>query len=285
MIDRPLDLDAVQSFLLVAELQSFTRAAEASGTSQAAVSLKIKRLEDRLGARLIERTPRHVRLTARGEEFLSGARDLMAAHERAISGGRDKALRLRIGFSDHAVGAQLAALLAQLHAFDRDLSLDVTIGFSRALLDQFDRGRLDAVVVRKEGSRRGGETLTHDEMGWFASPRFVHRPGDELRIATLAAPCGVRALAIRALDRARIGSVEAFVGGGVSAVNAAVLSGLAIAPLAHRIAPVGTVEMSQQLSLPRLPRAQVLLYSRVSDAGARAALRVLAATFRGTVRR
>ena len=48
----------------------------------------------------------------------------------------------------------------------------------------------------------------------------------------LAAPCGVRALAIRALDKAGVPWVEAFTGGGVSAVVAAASAGLAVAPLA-----------------------------------------------------
>ena len=56
-----LDIDTVQAFLLVAELQSFTRAAEALGTTQAAVSMKLQRLESVLGKRLVERSPRAVR--------------------------------------------------------------------------------------------------------------------------------------------------------------------------------------------------------------------------------
>ena len=51
MIERPLDLDAVQAFLHIAELGSFTRAADAMRTTQSAVSLKLKRLEERLGFR------------------------------------------------------------------------------------------------------------------------------------------------------------------------------------------------------------------------------------------
>lgn len=74
MIQRPLDLDAVQSFVHIAELGSFTRAAEAMQTTQAAVSLKLKRLEQRLGCRLVERTPRHVQLSALGADFLPHAR-------------------------------------------------------------------------------------------------------------------------------------------------------------------------------------------------------------------
>ncbi|MGY3035364.1 DNA-binding transcriptional LysR family regulator [Bradyrhizobium sp. USDA 4354] len=46
-----LDIATIQAFLLVADLQSFTRAAEALGTTQAAVSLKLQRLETLLGKR------------------------------------------------------------------------------------------------------------------------------------------------------------------------------------------------------------------------------------------
>ncbi|MFL9829048.1 LysR family transcriptional regulator, partial [Rhodoplanes sp. SY1] len=65
-----LDVDAVRAFVLAAELKSFTRAAEALDTTQSAISLKIRRLEERLGRRLLERTPRLVRLSADGQAFL-----------------------------------------------------------------------------------------------------------------------------------------------------------------------------------------------------------------------
>ena len=55
-----LDVDAVRAFVTIVDLQSFTRAAEALGATQGAISVKLKRLEDRLGHRLIERTPRLV---------------------------------------------------------------------------------------------------------------------------------------------------------------------------------------------------------------------------------
>ncbi|MDZ4366527.1 MAG: LysR substrate-binding domain-containing protein, partial [Afipia sp.] len=146
--------------------------------------------------------------------------------------------------------------------------------------DAFDGGELDAVVVRQEGSRRGGETLSTDDFGWFASPGFHWAKGDVLRVATLASPCGVRATAARALDKAGVKWTEAFIGGGVSAVVAAAAAGLAVAPLAKRIAPPGMIDVGPTFGLPRLSALKVMLYSRVSDASKRAALRILAATFR-----
>src|SRR5476651_2076382 len=112
----PLDISNVQAFLLVAELQSFTRAAEALGSTQAAVSMKLQRLEAILGKRLVERSPRSVKLTADGDAFLVSARTLMEAHDRALSGAQHIRQQLSLGISDHAAGTELVPLLARLHA-------------------------------------------------------------------------------------------------------------------------------------------------------------------------
>ena len=275
-----LDLSTVQAFLLVAELQSFTRAAEALGTTQAAISLKLQRLESTLGKRLVERSPRAVRLTADGSAFLDHARILMEAHERALAGQQLVRPQLSLGISDHAAGPELVPMLERLNAVSSQLSFAVTIGFSRALLDQYDAGSLDAVIVRREGSRRGGEKLVEDAFGWFAAPRLAWNGGERLPLATLAPPCGVRTLAIRALDKAGMAWREAFVGGGVTAVTAAALAGLAVAPLARRIAPPGLIDIGPRLQLPDLGGSAVMLYSKVSDPAKLSALRALAATFR-----
>src|ERR1043166_5143936 len=98
---RALDIEAVQAFVLTADLKSFTRAAEAMETTQSAVSLKIRRLEDGLGRRLLERTPRLVRLSAEGAAFLGAARNLVAAHQSAIGSFAVEHRRLVVGISHH----------------------------------------------------------------------------------------------------------------------------------------------------------------------------------------
>ena len=275
-----LDIATIKAFLLVADFQSFTRAAEALGTTQAAVSLKLQRLETLLGKRLVERSPRAVRLTADGAAFLDRARALMAAHDSALSGETSTAQSLSLGISDHAAGPELVPLLERLHAMSANLTLAVTIGFSREMQDAYDAGQLDAVIVRQEGSRRGGEKLTEDEFGWFVSRRFNWPKGEPLPLATLAPPCGVRAIAVRALDKAGIAWRERFVGGGVTAVVAAALAGLAIAPLARRIATPGLIDIGPAHKLPKLGSSKVMLHSKVSDPAKLAALRAVAATFK-----
>jgi DNA-binding transcriptional LysR family regulator len=275
-----LDVEAVQAFVLVADFQSFTRAAEALDTSQAAISMKLKRLEDRLGEKLIERTPRLVRLSARGAAFLGPAREFLAAHERAVAGLSTASRRFTLGITDQVAGPELPVLLARLHSHDPALLIEVQIEASRNLMDAFDRGLLDAAIVRRDDDRRDGEVLAQERFGWFAAPGFEHKEGDALRLASLAPSCGVRNAATRALDTAGVSWVEVFLGGGTAAITAAVSAGLAVAALAHRVAPVGVVEVGEKLGLPPLPSSEIVLHSTLSDPRSRGALRTLAAAFR-----
>lgn len=283
---KPFDLDAVRAFLLIADLGSFTRAAEVMDTSQAAVSLKLKRLEERLGYRLLERTPRHVRLSRWGDAFIPAARELLLAYERAVAAPAAAPVRrLTLGISDHVAGPDLPQLLARLAAYDPLLVLEVRVEASRDLVAAFDRGKLDAAIVRREGDRRDGEVLVEERFGWFAAPSWQHQAGDVLRLATLASPCGVRAIATQALDQAGVPWTEVFVGGGVMAVGAAVSAGLAVAALAERVAPIGAMDVGEQAGLPSLPLSQIVFYSRATDPRSRETLRAVGAAFRGAAAR
>ena len=284
MIERPLDLDAVQAFVRIAELGSFTRAAEAMQTTQAAISLKLKRLEKRLGARLVERTPRYVQLSAGGTAFLEHARELMEAHDRALAACARTRHRMTIGISDHVAGPELPALIARMNAQDPQLLIEIRIGSSGDLLQSFDRRELDTVIVRLHAGRNDGEVLTEEQFGWFAAPGWKHRAGEPLPVATLAEPCGVRVLAGQILDKAHVPWTEIFVGGGVPAVAAAVMAGLGIAALAPRMLPFGAVDVGARLGLPPLPRLPVLLHTRIKGGRARDALAALSAAFRSAVR-
>src|SRR3954468_24366856 len=284
MIERPLDLDAVQAFVRIAELGSFTRAAEAMATTQGAISLKLKRLEESVGCRLLERTPRYVELSARGAAFLEDARELLEIHDRALAGFAKTRHRLTIGISDHVAGPELPALIARMNAQDAQLLIEIRIGSSGDLLQSFDRRELDTVIVRLHSGRSDGKILAEEDFGWFAAPGWQQRPGEPLPLATMAEPCGVRAMAGQLLDAAGVPWTEVFVGGGVAAVAAAVMAGLGVAALAPRMLPFGAIDVGPKLRLPELPRLPVLLHSRVKEGRPRDALAALSAAFRSAAR-
>ncbi|MCP2339322.1 LysR family transcriptional regulator [Actinomadura rupiterrae] len=280
---KMLALDAVQAFVLTAELKSFTRAAEAMDSTQSAVSLKIKRLEDVLGRRLLDRSPRLVRLSPDGAAFLGPARELLAAHADALGSFGVQRQRLSIGISDHVIGAELPYLLRRLGQAEPDLTLQVSVGSSWELLDQFDGDALDAVIVlRHEGRRTDGEVLFEESFGWMASSDFQHRSGEPLRLALQAESCHVHQMAATALDEAGIAWQAVFVGGGIATIGAAAAAGLAVAALSPRVAPPGTIDMGETLGLPRLPTRSVVLQSRPSEPAVRRALRTFASALRAT---
>jgi len=280
---KSLDVEAVQAFVLAADLQSFTRAAEALDTSQSAVSLKIKRLEDGLGRRLLERTPRQVRLSADGSTFVGAARALVAAHQDAVASFGVAQRRLVVGISHHVIGAELPLLLKRMHVAEPALAIELRVADSSEALAAFDRGEIDAaIVLRHDNRRRGGEVVLGEVFAWMAAPDFQHHAGEPLRLAAQAEPCSVRRMALKALKHAGIAWTEVFVGGGVATIGAAVAAGLAVAALGRRIAPAGTIDVGPRLGLPPLPSREVVLYSSLTDRQAKSGLRTLAAAIRAT---
>ncbi|MFT4117615.1 LysR family transcriptional regulator [Bradyrhizobium sp.] len=280
---KTLDIEAVQAFVLTADLKSFTRAAEVMSTTQSAVSLKIKRLEDELGRRLLDRTPRLVRLSADGSTFLEPARTLLAAHHGAVDCFGLERRRLVVGISHHIVGAELPILLRRMKGAEPRLVLEIRVSTSGHVLDEFDRGATDAaIVLRHDSRRRGGEVVLTESFGWMAAPDFEQHSGEPLRLATQADPCSVRSMAVDALNKAGIAWTEVFIGGGVATIGAAISAGLAVAALGRRVAPAGTIDAGAQLGLPPLPSRDVVLHARLRDRQTKNSLKALVAAIRAT---
>ena len=89
------DLEALAVFSRVAELRSFTAAADALGLSKATVSKAVTRLETKLGARLIHRTSRRFSVTEAGRALALGAAEMLARAEAAEAEALDQAVRPR----------------------------------------------------------------------------------------------------------------------------------------------------------------------------------------------
>src|SRR5688572_12980771 len=83
-------LDEIRAFTSTAEARSFTQAARKLGVSSAQVSKLVARLENRLGARLLNRTTRDVSLTDTGQAYLERARELLEGFDALETSVRDQ---------------------------------------------------------------------------------------------------------------------------------------------------------------------------------------------------
>src|SRR5580658_5395658 len=97
-----LDLDLLKAFVAVADQSSFTRAASRLNRTQSAVSMQIKRLEDRLGVDLFHRTKSSVELSSAGEGFLGYARRILVLSDEAVGRLREHKIEgvVRLGVMD-----------------------------------------------------------------------------------------------------------------------------------------------------------------------------------------
>ncbi|UYQ76995.1 LysR family transcriptional regulator [Glutamicibacter sp. JL.03c] len=123
-------LDQARSFVAVAEELHFGRAAERLQMTQPPLSRQIQKLERIVGVELLERDNRHVTLTAAGEAFLSEARRLVVAAERAPESARRIASgqigALRIGFTAATGFSMLGSLLEEIALKMPNVHLELT---------------------------------------------------------------------------------------------------------------------------------------------------------------
>jgi DNA-binding transcriptional LysR family regulator len=138
-----MDLDAVRTFVAVADAGQFSAAAAALGVSQQAISKRVAALEKELGVALFTRTPRGARLTLAGQAFLSPARDLLRAGERAAAAVRPGRRALRVD----VIGTRLAPahLLREFHRAHPRTPLEVVRLFDvRAAIEAVQTDAVDA---------------------------------------------------------------------------------------------------------------------------------------------
>ncbi|MFJ1603959.1 LysR family transcriptional regulator [Streptomyces sp. NPDC088253] len=138
-----MDLNAVRTFVAVADSGRFQEAAAGLSITQQAVSKRVAALERDLGVRLFTRTARGALLTVDGQAFLPHARDLLRAEERAVASVRPGRRALRVD----VIGRRLApaGLLRDFHRAHPGTGLDVVTLFdAEAAVDAVRSGTVDA---------------------------------------------------------------------------------------------------------------------------------------------
>lgn len=178
---RREELVDLNAFLIVAEEQSFTRAAARLGTSQSSLSHTIRRLEERLGVRLLTRTTRSVAPTEAGERLLDTlkpALDAIGTQLASLSLLREKpAGTVRITTAEHAADSLLWPVLERLLPDYPDVHVELSIdsGFTDIVTDRFDAGvRLGEALAKDMIAVRIGPDL---RMAMVGSPAyFAKRP-------------------------------------------------------------------------------------------------------------
>ena len=178
---RREQLGDLTAFVAIADERSFTRAAAKLAISQSALSHTVRRLEERLGVRLLTRTTRNVALTEAGERLIETLRPALDEIDAKLAALRQ--LRetpggtVRITTSEHAARTILWPKVKELLAAYPDLKVELNIegGLTDIVTERFDAGvRLGEQVAKDMIAVRIGPQYS---MAVVAAPSYFHRNG------------------------------------------------------------------------------------------------------------
>jgi DNA-binding transcriptional LysR family regulator len=256
-----LDPDLLQAFVAVADHRSFTRAASALDRTQSAVSMQVKRLEERLQAELFHRSTSSVDLSAAGEGLLGYARRILSLNAEAIgrvrAHGTDR--RVRLGVMDDYGTLIVPPLLKDFTANYPLIHVEMETGLTSSMTDRLGEA-YDLVIAMHPEGRGEGELLRTEQAVWAASAAHRVEQLDPLPVALYPQGCLFRAWAMQALDEADRPWRLAFVSHSLAAVEAIAAQGLAVTVVKSGTFPPALRRLTSRDGLPRLPRAEIRLH-------------------------
>jgi len=256
-----LDPELLQAFVAVAEHRSFTRAAATLNRTQSAVSMQIKRLEQRLGVALFERTKANVALSAAGEGLLGYARRILSLNDEAVTRLRKQKIEgvVRLGlmedYGTHVVPPLLASFMADNPLIHVEMETGLTAFMPARLGEAYD------LVIAMHAKGRGeGELLRDEQPVWAASAAHSFERQAPLPLALYPQGCLFRKWAIDALDAARRPWHLAFVSHSLAAVESVASQGLAVTVVKAGTFPPRLRLLSERDGMPPLPAADIRLH-------------------------
>ena len=253
-----LQTDLLRTLVSVVDLRSFTRAAQAQGITQPAVSSQIKRLQMLLGGDLFDKTAPGVTLTAKGELVVGYARRLLALNDQmfdAATGGGSIA-RLRVGLAtDYFEGPELR-VIAAFRETHPEHTIQVFAESSSALLRDLRRGDYDLVVAASDVAEEADVSRTWLEpTAWGAASAAVAERAGPIPLVVVGESSLSRRLSVGVLERAGLDYEITYVGASFAGMVNAAAAGLGVACWAKRLLQQqhGLQVFEQTARLPRVP--------------------------------
>lgn len=273
MIRTNLPTDLLRTFITVADLSGYTKAAVALGRTQPAISLQMRRLEDLVGAKLLSQDRRKLTLTDDGLRLAIYARQILCLNDEAIStfGKTEYTGVIRVGLpTDYAVSF-LQSVLTEYASRHPDITLEIHCELSAALLERLAADDFDVVIA-----------MTSDHVSQYLARSWVERPiwaagknlrlGDRDAVPIVAHPegCEYRNRMIEALSSINRQWRIVYCTPGIGGLQNAVVEGFGVSALTGRTIIPGMRTLDSGDGFPPLADICVGLYykhSRMTDAG------------------
>src|SRR6202165_840762 len=197
-----IDVDQLRTFIAIVETGSFTKAAEVVHKTQSAVSMQMKRLEERLARAFFARDGRASKLTEDGDRLLDYARRIIKLNIEALTAFSDAELsgRVRLGVPDDYADRYLPEIMARFSRAYPGVELSVICEPSVDLLERIDANEIDLAIVTNCETKRAAETFRRERLLWVTSARHSTHTEERLPLALGRPTCSWRRIAVEKLE-------------------------------------------------------------------------------------
>jgi DNA-binding transcriptional LysR family regulator len=257
-----LDIDQLRTFLAIAELGSFTKAAEAVNKTQSAVSMQMKRLEDRLERAIFVKDGRQSRLSEDGHRLVEYAQRMIRLNDETMASFTASTTvgRVRLGLPDDYADRLLPQVLAAFARLNPAIEIAVQCQASSVTGEMIERGELDiAIVTSGDCVRMPGEVIRREPLHWVAPAHHCLHCEEVVRLALGPTSCSWRTQAIALLDRINRRYCISYSSSSAAALSGAVQAGLAIAVLPESAVRSGMRILGESDGFPTLPPCDITL--------------------------
>lgn len=224
-----IDAGLLRTFSVVAETRHFTRAAERLNCVQSAVSMQIRRLENTLQVRLLDRGKRGVTLTPEGEILLRHAHRITRLTDETLTemGRRGASGRVRVGATDISM-CYMSRVLERFHARHPMVDVELRCNRSWEALDALEAGEIDLAFVSQVCGRSGGLEVSQSPLVWACATHSEVDERDPVPLALFGPGCIYRKAAIDALEAVGKAFRLAYESPSRAGLDCAVSAGLAV---------------------------------------------------------
>jgi len=237
---RNVPTDLLRTFVMVAELRSFTRAAKAQGMTQPAVSAQIRRLQALLGVDLLDKSSPGVSLTPVGELVIASARRMLSVNDHIVQiASPNPAVQVvRIGLPGDCMGPELLRVLASSRKRWPNLRFAVEGGGQRQMFRDLKQDEIDLavsmVIYEPEGEARHYWT---EELAWVRGKSTTLDPSGPVPLISYKDTGICHSVAMAALDKIGRGGDLVFRATNAEALRSAVAAGLGVMVMPRRRVP------------------------------------------------
>jgi len=200
-----LDIDALRAFVAIVDRMSFSRAGEAIGRSQSAVSLRLRQLERSLGiSLLVRRQGRVIELTEGGRTLLGFARSIVDINDAALRelSAKPAGARVRLGVPADFLDAAFTGTLARTRALFPELRLEIETDVSDRLRSRCLAGELDAAFYKLVVPDGVGTLVKKMALQWVADPGFALARDGIIPLICFPEGCAYRERMVQVLTNA-----------------------------------------------------------------------------------